>query len=273
MKKEINLKTSEEIFRTYYDVIVERSKGDKDLIKTEIPFLDCYVRGLRKSELMLVFGEVTMGKTAFVLQLAKNLVFNSKRSVLLFSPENSAYDVARRMIMADSGIRNHELYAGKLDESEWLDLSASCSIFSEADITVSDASYLPLDRLAATAEKAVKSGKADVILIDSLDYTGYSEKAAQKVKALKNIACANNVPVICTCRVPFQLNKVNKDAFIRKTGEHADIVMIIWRELYEERDKAREAYFHVIKNNRDQTGSFQMKFDLDRLVFTEHKFE
>ena len=155
-----------------------------------------------------------------------------------------------------------------MDESEWLDLSAFCSIFSEADITVSDASYLPLDRLAAIAEKAVKSGKADVILIDSLDYTGYSEKAEQKVMTLKNIACANNVPVICTCRVPFQLNKVNKDAFIRKTGKHADIVMIIRRELYEERDKAREAYFHVIKNNRGQTGSFNIEFDLDRLVFT-----
>ena len=73
--------------------------------------------------------------------------------------------------------------------------------------------------------------------------------------------------------MPFQLNKVNKDAFIRKTGEHADVVMIIWRELYEERDKAREAYFHVIKNNRDKTGSFELELDLDRLVFTEQKFE
>ena len=122
MKKEINLKTAEEIFRAYYDAVAGHSKGDGDLIKTQLLSLDLIIRGMRKGELMLVFGEPFTGKTAFILQLLNNFVVKSKKSVMLFSPENSGYDIAERMIIAESGIRRRELYTGNMNESEWVDL-------------------------------------------------------------------------------------------------------------------------------------------------------
>lgn len=261
------MKTMEEIMRTYHDTLAVRSKGKEDLIKTDFRSLDTVIRGFKNGELILVFGNVEAGRTAFILQLAANLAVKGKRSVLLFSPENSAPDIARRMTIADSGIRSRDLYKGALDSGKWFNLGASCNIFSQADITVADASYLPLDRLSAAAEKAVKVGKADVILIDSLDHLGYNESAARKVRILKNVALSCSVPVICSCRTPYKVKA--KDAYIRKTGEHADIILNIFRELFEERDKSREAYVSVLKNNRDHTGSFIMNFDLDRLIFKE----
>jgi archaellum biogenesis ATPase FlaH len=115
----------------------------------------------------------------------------------------------------------------------------------------------------------IDKNNPDVILIDSLDYIGYSETAAQKIKMLKKIACAFKVPIICTCKIPHTLKKTSKNAYMRKAGEYADIVVEIWRELYEERDKSRETYFLTHKNNKGQTGSLYFNFDLDKLVFTE----
>lgn len=269
MKKELNLKTSEEILQAYFDSVAEHPKGDEDLIKTQLLPLDMIIRGMKKGELMLVFGEPFVGKTAFILQLLNNFATKNKKSVLLFSPENSAYDIAERMIIADSGIRRRELYTGDLEESEWLDLNIAGSRFSEADIKISDASYLPLDRLTATVEKAVKDNKTDIVLIDSIDNIGYNESNSQKVRTLKNIACAYNVLVICSCGIPHTQDEANKNAYIRKTGEHADVIIRIQRELFGTYDESREAHLMILKNNKGGKSSVIMTFDPDRYTFKE----
>lgn len=267
MKNEANTKTMEEIMRTYYDTVVGHSQGDADLIGTRFESLDCYIRGLKNGELMLVFGASAMGKTSFILQCAKNLSEKGKKSVLLFSPENPACRVAERMIMADSGIRQCDLYKGSLIDTEWLDLLSSCKALSETGITVSDGSYLPFDRLAATVEKEVRNKKADIILIDSLDFLGYNENTDQKIRALKNIAFTYNVPVICSCKISHRVKSEN--TYIRKAGEHADVSIKLWRDLYKDNGRSKETYFLIKKNSKGSTGEIIMIFDLDRLIFKE----
>jgi replicative DNA helicase len=269
MKKELNLKTSEEILQAYFDAVTDYSKGNEELIETQLMSLDLIIRGMKKGELMLVFGAPFVGKTAFILQLLNNFATKNKKSVLLFSPENSAYDIAERMIIADSGIRRRELYTGNLEENEWLDLNIAGSRFSEADIKISDASYLPLDRLTATVEKAVKDNKTDIVLIDSIDNIGYDESTAEKVMALKNIACAYNVLVICSCGIPHTQDEANKNAYIRKTGEHADVAIGIKRDLFGSVDDSRETYLMILKNNKGGKSSVIMTFDPDRYTFKE----
>ena len=267
MKDTVNVKTMEEIMVKYHDTVICRSRGDGDLIGTGFSSLDFYIRGLKKGELTLVFGKAAHGKTAFMLQCALNLAKKSGSSILLFSPENPADCVAGRLIAVESGIRHADLLRGSLKDTEWLGLSLSCKALSRIGVTVSDASYLPLRRLDATVKEAVREKKADIILIDSLEFLGYNESAGQKVKALKRIAADCDVPVICSCKIPH--TEKNTDAYMRKTGEAADTAIMISRDLYRDNGRSKETYFTVKKNRNGMTGCITMNFDFDRLIYRE----
>ena len=258
-----------DVFNAIVDNSYDKLKREENLLKTGFNTFDIMIKGLKKDEIMLVFGKPSMGKTSFLLQCIDNISVKNKKTVLLFSPENSEYYTLSRLLAMNCGISYNKIVKNSYLVEDWLNLNASCGHLSNTEFYIDCSSYIPMSSLTERIANYIDKNNPDVILIDSLDYIGYSETAAQKIKMLKKIACAFKVPIICTCKIPHTLKKTRKNAYMRKAGEYADIVVEIWRELYEERDKSRETYFLTHKNNKGQTGSLYLNFDLDKLVFTE----
>jgi replicative DNA helicase len=167
----------------------EIDKGDtRNGLKSSFKDLDSLIQGFQKSDLIVVAGRPSMGKTAFSLNLGKNIVEKYNVPLLIFSLEMSRQQIIYRFISTDSNINANKLKSGNIDPSEWKNLSTSMKKISELPIFIDDNPNLTLIDIRVKLRKIfTKKNNTGLVIIDYLQLMKMGSKLENRVQEISYI--------------------------------------------------------------------------------------
>ena len=216
IKKEsqkVNVLIKEAIFQ-----IEEASKRADSLIGIPSGFtkLDRLTNGWQNSDLIIVAARPSMGKTAFVLTMARNMAVEHNKAVALFSLEMASLQLVNRLIVAETELPSSRIRNGKLADFEWEQLDYRIKKLVDAPIYIDDTPAISVFELRAKARRLKRQHNVEILIIDYLqlmtgtpDTRGNREQEVSTIsRALKGIAKELNIPVIA-------LSQLNRSVEIR----------------------------------------------------------
>ena len=236
--------------------------------------LDNIASGIEGGDLVIIGGRASMGKSAFLLNITRNLAVVGKTSVLFFSSGNSKEELVQKLLSLHAKIEKDKIDSGCIKSSEWVGFVQSAGEISEASIFVEKAKGL--DDLMAKARDAKGNIGIEVIIIDDLhlmceETSGKMapKKISEIAVSLKELAKSLQIPIIATSRILLktELNDSNRP-FLRDLGGEppielsADKVFLIFRELDNKLHAEDKHYNEVIvaKNRIGPVGSVKLRF-------------
>ena len=174
------------------DVFTEmKAKIKKDIpngLNSSFKDLDSIIQGFQKSDLIIVAGRPSMGKTAFSLNLGKNIVEKYDVPLLIFSLEMSRQQIIYRFISTESNINANRLKSGKMSELEWKTLSTSMKKISELPIYIDDNPNLTLIDIRLRLRKVfTKKTNTGLVIIDYLQLMKLNSKLENRVQEISYI--------------------------------------------------------------------------------------
>jgi len=205
--------------------------------------------GLQKSDLIIVAGRPSMGKTAFAINIAEHAAIKNNKSVAVFSMEMPGEQLAIRMIASLSRVDQHKIRTGNLDDNDWPRLTSTVSIMQDKKIFVDDTPALTPAELRARCRRLAREHELDLIIVDYLQLMqvpGTEENRATEIseisRSLKAMAKELSVPVMAMSQLNRSLeSRTNKRPVmsdLRESGaieQDADVIVFIYRdEVYDE---------------------------------------
>jgi replicative DNA helicase len=221
-------------------------------VSTGYDDLDDKTAGLQKSDLVIVAGRPSMGKTTFAMNLAEHVAIKERKAVAIFSMEMPSEQLAMRMISSLGRINQTIVRTGKLTDDDWPRLTSAVSLLSEAPLYIDDTPALTPSELRSRARRIQKENKEGLglIVIDYLQLMqaggGGGENRATEIaeisRSLKALAKELEVPIIALSQLNRSLEQrtdkrpVMSD--LRESGaieQDADVIIFIYRdEVYNE---------------------------------------
>ena len=256
-------------------------------VATGFARLDELTSGWQPSDLIILAARPGMGKTAFVMSMAKNMAIDFDTPVAIFSLEMSSIQLITRMISSETGISSGKLRKGNLEPHEWEQLNVKVKNLTKAPIFIDDTPSLSIFDLRAKARRLVSQHGIKVIVIDYLQLmtAGTSQKGGgnreQEIsmisRNLKALAKELEVPVIALSQLSRSVEtrggiKRPLLSDLRESGaieQDADIVSFIYRPEYygltewddEERTPCEgQAEFIVAKHRNGGLENIKLKF-------------
>ena len=214
-------------------------------LSTGFSDLDEMTSGLQKSDLIIVAGRPSMGKTTFAMNLAENIAIQGEMPVAVFSLEMPGEQLVMRMLSSLGRIDQHRLRTGKLEEDEWPRLTSAVSILSEAKLHIDDSASLTPTEIRARARRLMREhGQLGLVVIDYLQLMqapGVANNRTEEIsvisRSLKALAKELNVPVIALSQLNRNLeqrpNKRPVNSDLRESGsieQDADIIAFVYRD-------------------------------------------
>ena len=228
--------------------------------------LDNITGGFQKSDMIVLAARPGMGKTAFVLTMARNITVEYNVPVAVFSLEMSAVQLVQRLISAETEISSDKFRKGSLAPHEYTQLHERIGKLSEAPLYIDDTPALSIFELRAKCRRLKSTAGIEMVVIDYLQLMEGStpdnrvQEISEITRGLKGIAKELDVPVIALSQLSRQVeNREDKRpqlADLRESGsieQDADVVMFIYREAYYEQSKI------PIKRGDEDEGSFQAR--------------
>ncbi len=227
--------------------IEEASKREDALsgVPTGFTKLDRMTSGWQRSDLIIIAARPSMGKTAFVLSMARNMAVDHKRAVALFSLEMSSIQLVNRLIVAETELPSDRIRNGRLEKYEWEQLEYRIKGLIEAPIFIDDTPAISIYEIRAKCRRLKNLYDIQIIIIDYLqlmsgpgDSKGNREQEVSTIsRALKGIAKELNVPIIALSQLnrSVELRSGSKRpqlSDLRESGaieQDADIVCFIHR--------------------------------------------
>jgi replicative DNA helicase len=210
--------------------------------------LDRITSGWQPASLIIVAARPSMGKTAFVLSMARSIAVDFNRGVAFFSLEMSSIELIKRLMISETGISSEKIKNGKLEEHEWYQLETKIQALSGSPLYIDDTPALSIFEFRSKARRLVRNHKVEIIIVDYLQFmTGPPEKSAMREqeisaisRSLKAIAKELNVPVIALAQLNRNVemragSKRPQLSDLRDSGaieQDADIVAFIHRPEY-----------------------------------------
>ena len=210
--------------------------------------LDALTSGWQPSDLVIIAARPGMGKTAFVISMAKNMAIDFNHGVAVFSLEMSSVQLITRMISSETGLTSEKLRKGNLEPHEWEQLNVKVKKLSDAPIFIDDTPSLSIFDLRAKARRLVSQHGVKIIVIDYLQLMTAGGKAGgnreQEIsmisRNLKALAKELAVPVIALSQLSRAVetrggSKRPLLSDLRESGaieQDADIVSFIFRPEY-----------------------------------------
>lgn len=225
------------------DLANKRSTEGISGITTGFGSLDDFTNGWQKTDLIIIGGASSMGKTSFAVTTAFNAALANK-AIAVFSYEMSSLQLIQRMVSLDSGVHSHWIRKGALDDKEMKKINKSVAKIENLPIIIDDCHQTSLSYLLSKIKQYAITNKVELVLVDYLQLVsasgGSREQEVSKVaRALKNIAKELNVAVIALSQlnrgVGMRHNSKPTMADLRESGEieqAADIVALIYRPEY-----------------------------------------
>jgi replicative DNA helicase len=218
--------------------------------------LDEMTAGFQPSDLVIVAARPSMGKTAFVLNIAQNAALDAKAPVAFFSLEMSKQSLLQRMLTSEARIDAQRLRKGKLRDDEFVQLGRAAGLLSQAPIWIDDTPAISLLEMRSKARRLKAENDLGMIIVDYLQLmTGPPgvENRQQEIsvisRSLKALARELRVPVIALSqlsRAPEQRagdNKRPQLSDLRESGaieQDADVVMFLYRQEYYDRLEGKD---------------------------------
>lgn len=232
------------------DVIerASKTKGTVTGIPTGFIDLDYKLSGLQRSDLILIAARPSMGKTAFVLNIAQHVAFRQNLAVAIFSLEMSKEQLVNRLFSLESHVDAQVLRTGNLKDTEWEKLIEGAGTIGKSRMIIDDTSGISITEMRSKCRKYKLELGLDLIIIDYLQLMSGSggrsnESRQQEIseisRSLKGLARELNVPVIALSQlsraVESRTDKRPMLSDLRESGaieQDADVCMFIYREDY-----------------------------------------
>lgn len=226
-------------------------KGALTGVTTGFRDLDELTSGLQPSDLVIIAGRPSMGKTAFALNLAQNAAIKGKKTVCLFSLEMSREQLVQRMLCSDSGVNMQSVRTGTISDMDLVKIATSLDPLSKADIYIDDSPGCGVAEIRSKCRRLKSRTGLDMIVIDYLQLMQTSGKHDNRVleisettRKLKIMARELNVPVILLSQLsrgPEQRSDHRPVmADLRESGaieQDADVIMLLYRPaVYDQSD-------------------------------------
>jgi replicative DNA helicase len=231
-----------------------QNEGNISGIPSGFTELDKITSGWQKSDLVIIAARPAMGKTAFVLSMAKNIAVDFNIPVAIFSLEMSNVQLVNRLIMNVCEIEGGKIRNGRLTKAEWHKLENNISILQNAPIYVDDTPGLSVFELRSKARKLVKDKKIQLIIIDYLqlmnangtNFGSREQEVSIISRTLKGLAKELDIPVIALSQLSRAVEKRDSSnsnvdgkkpllSDLRESGaieQDADMVCFIHRPEY-----------------------------------------
>jgi replicative DNA helicase len=228
-------------------VIEEASKREDGLsgIPSGFTKLDRITSGWQKSDLIIIAARPSMGKTAFVLTMTRNMAVQHNKAVAMFSLEMSSVQLVNRLIVSETELSSEKIRNGNLKKHEWAQLDSKIKNLVEAPIYIDDTPGLTVFELRAKCRRLKSQYDIGIIIIDYLqlmtgppEVKGNREQEVSTIsRSLKGIAKELNVPIIALSQLnrSVELRSGSKRpqlSDLRESGaieQDADMVLFIHR--------------------------------------------
>jgi replicative DNA helicase len=257
--------------------------------------VDKITSGWQESDLIILAARPGMGKTAFVLSMARNMSVDQNIPTAVFSLEMSSVQLITRMISSETGISSEKLRKATLADHEWKQLYNKVKTLEVAPLYIDDTPALSIFDLRAKARRLVSQHGVRLIIIDYLQLmtlgggksTGNREQEISTIsRNLKSIAKELNIPVIALSQLSRSVetrggNKRPLLSDLRESGaieQDADIVSFIYRPEYYKLDVwddeqgtpcAGQAEFIIAKHRNGALENIRLRFINDQAKFMD----
>ncbi len=251
-------------------------EGNITGIETGYTDFDDKTAGLQPSDLIIVAGRPSMGKTSFAVNIAEHAAIKGKKSVVLFSMEMAAQQLVMRMLGSLGRINQQRLRTGDLQDDDWPRLRSAMNMLVETRLFIDETPALSPIELRARARRIKRQHELDLIVVDYLQLMqvpGSSENRATEIseisRSLKALAKELQVPVIALSQLNRSLeqrpNKRPIMADLRESGaieQDADLIVFIYRDEVYNPDTADKGKAEIIigKQRNGSTGTVPLTF-------------
>ena len=250
-----------------------KSKGTVTGIPTGFIDLDYKLSGLQPSDLVLVAARPSMGKTAFVLNIAQYVAFKKDKCTAIFSLEMSKEQLVNRLFSLESQVDAQALRTGNMKDSDWEKLIEAAGIIGQSNLIIDDTPSISISELRSKCRKYKMEHGLDLIIIDYLQLMsgsvgGRSESRQQEISDISRaLARELNVPVIALSQlsraVEQRPDKRPMLSDLRESGaieQDADVVMFIYRDEYYNKDSEykKQAEIIIAKQRNGPVGTVHL---------------
>ncbi len=238
--------------------------------------IDSLTSGFQSSDLIIIAGRPSMGKTSFALNVAQHVGIKMDRAVGIFSLEMSKEQLFMRMLTAEAEVDAHRFRGGFLSERDYGQLSKALGRLSEARVFIDDTASLGVLEMRAKARRLKAEHGLDLLMVDYLQlmqgrgrFENRTQELASISRALKGLAKELDVPVLALSqlsRAPeARTNRRPQLSDLRESGaleQDADVVMFVFREEQYSPTPENENLAEIIigKQRNGPTGSVKLAF-------------
>jgi replicative DNA helicase len=273
-----------EIIKSSLDVVdALHKKGGASVtgVPTGFQDLDELTAGLQSSDLVVIAGRPSMGKTSLALGIAQSAAIKFKHSIGVFSLEMSKEQLVLRMLSSEAGVDSHKLRIGKLEKEEWWRLAKAAGDLEQAPIFIDDSGALTVQQMRGKARRLKAERGLDLLVVDYLqlvqgrsDAESRQQEISDISRSLKALAKELQVPVVALSQlsraVEARVDKRPVLADLRESGaieQDADVVIFIYRDEVYNSDTEEKGIAHIMvkKHRNGPTGDVKLAF-LDKFA-------
>jgi replicative DNA helicase len=251
-----------EALSDYYDRVDKLSSRSEDIygVPTGLEDLDRLLGGLQKSDLLIIAGRPSTGKTGFLLSIAKNAAQRYKKHVAMFSLEMSNEQLVQRLIAQETGIDTQRLRTGRLKDEEWPLFTQAIEVLGDTQVFLDDTPAITPLQMRTKCRRLHLEHHLDLVIVDYLQLMSSDTRNDNRVQEvsfisrnLKIMARELNVPVLAAAQlsraVELRSDKKPILSDLRESGsleQDADIVMFIHRPDLLDKDSPRANLAEII---------------------------
>ena len=278
--KDDALKDTDTLLKAALDRINElyESGGDITGVSTGFTDLDEKTSGWQKSDLIIVAGRPSMGKTAFALNMVEHALFHTEAPLLIFSLEMPAQALMMRLLASVGRIELKKIRDGKLSGDEWDQLSRAATRLKGKKLFIDDTPGLTPTEVRARTRRLVREhGAPAMIMLDYLQLmrvAGTGDNRVQEIseisRSLKQVAREFECPMIALSQlnrgVEQRQNKRPMNSDLRESGaieQDADVILFLYRDEYYNEDSPDKGIAEVIigKQRNGEIGTCRLQFE------------
>ncbi len=237
-----------------------RQKGSVTGIPTGFTDLDYKTSGFQPSDLILIAARPSMGKTAFVLNIAQYMAFHNNVTVAIFSLEMSKEQLVNRLLSLESKVDSQAIRTGNLSDDDWAKLMEGAGTIGKSNLIIDDTPGISISELRSKCRKYKLENNLGIVMIDYLQLMTGNKKTDSRQqeisdisRSLKELARELNVPVVALSQLSRAVEQRPEHrpmlSDLRESGaieQDADVVMFLYRDDYYNKDSDMKGIAEVI---------------------------
>ena len=246
-------------------------------IPTGFHDLDHMISGLQKSNLIIIAGRPSMGKTTLAMNIVENIILQQKKTVLFFSMEMPSESLTMRILSSISKINQNDIRTGQIKKNDWPKLSSAIETLSDKKLLIDDTGEINILEIRSKAKKILREyGDLELIVIDYLQLMHMSNASDNRTtevslisRSLKILSRELDIPIIVLSQLNRNLEqRNNKRPFIsdlRESGsieQDADLILFIYRDEVYNKDTNDKGISEIIigKQRNGEIGTIKLTF-------------